>query len=499
MFKFRTNTHHFATTAMSSCGCGNNSCGCGGDDNNAEASYLEAAQSGCELSKGGIIVKKPEILAPAGSLEHLYMAVDYGADAVYAGIPRWSLRVRGNGFTRNDFEAGINYAHSKGRKFFAVLNVIPHVRRTAAFTPALDEVAALKPDAFIMADPGLIDQALERHPEIPVHLSVQANTVNPGTVKFWQKLGVQRVILARELSLNEIEMIRNECPDMEIEVFIHGALCIAVSGRCLISGMLARRDANTGTCNNACRWNYRVKDLHLEDAATCETIMDGKIPMRSINPLDERDTPALRAEIEETSRREGEWMPMEEDEHGSYLMNSKDLCALSVVKRLMEIGVDSLKIEGRSRSPFYSGGIARAYRLAVDAIAHGQEIPDESWRIVNSIPARGYTTAMLDPNNALDEMQDYETNAPSPGEWQIVGKIESQENGRINIRVKNKFEATSKLMIYTPNGPVTVDGSTMLDKHGKPCDVAKGDGYFVSLAFSSSDLRTAVLLRDDSK
>ena len=500
MFKFRTNTHHFATTAMSSCGCGNNSCGCGGDDNNAEASYLEAAQSGCELSKGGIIVKKPEILAPAGSLEHLYMAVDYGADAVYAGIPRWSLRVRGNGFTRNDFEAGINYAHSKGRKFFAVLNVIPHVRRTAAFTPALDEVAALKPDAFIMADPGLIDQALERHPEIPVHLSVQANTVNPGTVKFWQKLGVQRVILARELSLNEIEMIRNECPDMEIEVFIHGALCIAVSGRCLISGMLARRDANTGTCNNACRWNYRVKDLHLEDAATCETIMDGKIPMRSINPLDERDTPALRAEIEETSRREGEWMPMEEDEHGSYLMNSKDLCALSVVKRLMEIGVDSLKIEGRSRSPFYSGGIARAYRLAVDAIAQGQEIPDESWRIVNSIPARGYTTAMLDPNNALDEMQDYETNAPFPGEWQIVGKIESQENGRINIRVKNKFEATSKLLIYTPNGPVTGDGSTMLDKHGKPCDVAKGDGYFVSLAFEQPlDLRTAVLLRDDSK
>ena len=243
MFKFRTNTHHFATTAMSSCGCGSVSCGCGGDDNNAEASYLEAAQSGCELSKGGIIVKKPEILAPAGSLEHLYMAVDYVLYAAYGGIPSaWSVRVRGNGFTRNDFEAGINYAHSKGRKFFAVLNVIPHVRRTAAL-PALDEVAALKPDAFIMADPGLIDQALERHPEIPVHLSVQANTVNPGTVKFWQKLGVQRVILARELSLNEIEMIRNECPDMEIEVFIHGALCIAVSGRCLISGMLARCDA----------------------------------------------------------------------------------------------------------------------------------------------------------------------------------------------------------------------------------------------------------------
>lgn len=500
MIKFRTNTHMFSNAASAPCGCGS-SCGCSSND---EVSYLsdeQLARSAADMkpSKGGILLKKPEILAPAGSLQHLYMAVDYGADAVYAGIPRWSLRVRGNGFTRADFEAGINYAHEHGRKFFAVLNVIPHVRRSGSFTPALDEVAALKPDAFIMADPGLIAQALERHPDIPVHLSVQANTVNPGTVKFWQKLGVKRCILARELSLNEIEMIRNECPDMELEVFIHGALCIAVSGRCLISGMLARRDANVGTCNNSCRWNYRVKDLHLEDAATCETINGVKVPMTQINPLDERDEPALRAEIEETSRREGEWMPMEEDEHGSYLMNSKDLCALSVVKRMMEIGIDSLKIEGRSRSPFYSGGITRAYRLAVDALAEGKEIPEESWTIVNSIPARGYTTAMLEPNNP-NEMQDYETNAPSPGLWQVVGQIESQENGRIYIKVKNRFESKSKIIIYTPQGPISVDGSTMLDKKGNPTDVAPGDGYYVSLACDKPlDLRTAVLLRDDTK
>lgn len=506
MIKIRPNTHLSHQTLMSGCSCGS-SCGC---SSNAfeEESYLESATKNGALNdtkvakkasglgvigdngSGKILLKKPEILAPAGSLQHLYMACDYGADAVYAGIPRWSLRVRGNGFTRDDFEQGINYAHSLGKKFFAVLNVIPHVRRSGAFTPALDEVAALKPDAFIMADPGLIDQALERHPEIPVHLSVQANTVNPGTVKFWQKLGVKRCILARELSLNEIEMIRNECPDMELEVFIHGALCIAVSGRCLISGMLARRDANVGACNNSCRWNYRIKDLHLEDASTTERI----------NPLDLRDSPALCTEIEETSRRQGEWMPMEEDEHGSYLMNSKDLCALSVVKRLMEIGIDSLKIEGRSRSPFYAGGIARAYRLAVDALAQGESIPQESWTIVNSIPARGYTTAMLKPTNKPNEMQDYETNAPSPGMWQVVGQIERQENGRIYIKVKNRFESTSKLMIYTPQGPISLDGSTMLDKKDNPTTVAPGDGYYVSLACSSTlDLRTAVLLRDDSQ
>lgn len=445
-------------------------------------------------------LRKPELLAPAGSLQHLIMAANYGADAIYAGIPRWSLRVRGNGFTKDDFEWGINYVHSLGKQFFAVLNVIPHMRRTSAFIPALDEVAALKPDAFIMADPGLIDLALERHPEIPVHLSVQANTVNAGTVKFWQKLGVRRCILARELSLNEIEMIRQECPDMELEVFVHGALCIAVSGRCLISGMLARRDANVGACNNSCRWNYRMQGLKIQEAAEPIPYQDEYVEgiAHGQSPLDIADEPSLSAQIEETTRREGQFMPMEEDEHGSYLMNSRDLCALPVVKRLMEIGVDSLKIEGRSRSPFYAGGIARAYRLAIDALADGQEIPEESWTIVNSIPSRGYTTGLLEAHRA-DETQDYETNAPSPGKWQIVGEIEKQENERLYIKVKNRFTNTSKLMVYTPQGPLSLDAGTMWDKNGNPCDVAPGDGYYVSVGCSTPlDLKTSVLLRDDS-
>lgn len=412
-------------------------------------------------------MNKPELLAPAGSLKHLEMALAYGADAIYAGIPRWSLRVRGNGFEKEDFEKGIKLVHDNGKKFFAVLNVIPHVRRTKSFTPALDEIAALKPDAFIMADPGLIMEARERHPDIPVHLSVQANTVNPGTVKFWQKVGVERVILARELSLNEISMIRQECPDMELEVFVHGALCIAVSGRCLISGMLSRRDANVGACNNACRWGYNVR--------------------------------SLSAEIEETSQRKGQWMPIEEDEHGSYLMNSKDLCALPLLKKLMEIGVDSLKIEGRSRSPFYSGAISRAYRIAIDAIARGEDIPFESYEIVNSIPARAYTTGLLETHRP-DETQEYETNSPLPGNWQIVGQIDKVDNGRIFVKVKNKFESTSKLIIYTPKGKIDVDASTLCDKHGNKMDVAPGDGYYVNLAFNGDlDLNTCTLLRVDKE
>lgn len=511
------------------CGC-NQGCGCGAQEVsesgivlNAKGSFPPPKKSTGVWTKGKSGLRIPELLAPAGSLQHLKMAADYGADAVYAGVPRWSLRVRGNGFTREDFAKGIEYVHSLNKQFFVVFNVIPHVRRSVSFMPALDEVAALKPDAFIMADPGLIDTALNRYPDIPVHLSVQANTVNPGTVKFWQKLGVRRVILARELSLGEIEMIRNECPDMEIEVFIHGALCIAVSGRCLISGMLARRDANVGACNNSCRWNYRIKDLHSERAddprdsfeIDNDVKLQGAEPISisgscssggsscgcgsKTNPLDERDFDALSMEIEETSRREGEWMPMEEDEHGSYLMNSKDLCALPVLKRLMEIGVDSLKIEGRSRSPFYAGGIARAYRLAIDALANGEEIPEETSTIINSIPSRGYTTALLEANRP-DTTQDYESNAPSPGKWQVVGEIERQENGRIYIKVKNRFTSKNKLIVYTPHGPLKLDGSSMLDEKGNPTDVAPGDRYFVSLAFDTPiDLTTAVLLRDDSE
>lgn len=410
--------------------------------------------------------RRPELLAPAGSLRHVRLAAEYGADAIYAGVPRWSLRVRGNGFTRDDFKEGIETAHALGKKFFAVLNVIPHMRRTQSFTQALDEVVALGPDALIMSDPGLIDQALERHPGVDIHLSVQNNTVNSGTVRFWQKLGVKRCILARELSLGEIEMIRNECPDMELEVFAHGALCIAVSGRCLISGMLAHRDANVGACTNSCRWGYNVR--------------------------------SISAEIEEDSQRKGQWMPIEEDEHGTYLLNSKDLCTLPVLKRLIDIGVDCLKIEGRSRSPFYSAAMSRAYRAAIDSILSGGEVPGQSWEIVNSIPSRGYTTGLLEAHRP-DETQEYETNCPSPNSWQQVGQVEKRENGRIYVRVLNRFDRDSRLILFTPGGLIRMDGSSLCDEQGSPTDTAKGDGYRVSLECAADfDPGLSFLLRDDS-
>ena len=199
------------------------------------------------------VLKAPELLLPAGSLDKMRAAYDFGADAIYAGQPRYSLRARNNEFRLEQIEIGIREAHARGKKFFVTSNLLPHNDKVRTYMRDIAPVIAMKPDALIMADPGLIMMVREQYPEMPIHLSVQANTVNYAAVKFWQKMGVARIILSRELSLDEIEKIRQECPDMELEVFVHGALCIAYSGRCLLSGYCNRRDPNQGTCTNACR------------------------------------------------------------------------------------------------------------------------------------------------------------------------------------------------------------------------------------------------------
>ena len=198
-------------------------------------------------------LKVPELLAPAGDLDRMRTAFDYGADAVYAGQPRYSLRVRNNGFGMKELAEGISEAHSRGKKFFVASNIAPHNSKVKTYMADMEPVVDMKPDALIMSDPGLIMKVRERWPEMPIHLSVQANTVNYASVRFWQRLGLTRIILSRELSLDEIEEIRQQCPDMELEVFVHGALCIAYSGRCLLSGYFNHRDPNQGTCTNSCR------------------------------------------------------------------------------------------------------------------------------------------------------------------------------------------------------------------------------------------------------
>ncbi|MGN0908832.1 MAG: U32 family peptidase C-terminal domain-containing protein, partial [Succinivibrio sp.] len=318
--------------------------------------------------------------------------------------------------------------------------------------------ASAGPDALIMADPGLIATARRICPRIPIHLSVQANTVNSGDVRFWASVGIRRCILARELSLSEISLIRQECPDTELEAFAHGALCVAVSGRCLISGLLSRRDANTGACNNSCRHLFRARNVRAVENGT-----------------------VLCAEVEDEEKRPGEWMGMEEDQDGTYLLNSKDLCTLPILKELCATGIDSIKIEGRSRSPFYVAAITRAYRLALDAIAEGSEVPGESFLIASSIPSRGYTTALLEGGRP-DRMQDYETNTPGQGRMRICGQILSQDpDGTIHVQVKNRF-GDGRVSLLTPGGFLDLDVSEMADEEtGERVKVARGAGYFVKM------------------
>jgi putative protease len=310
-------------------------------------------------------LKVPELLAPAGDLDRMRTAFDYGADAVYAGQPRYSLRVRNNGFGMKELAEGISEAHSRGKKFFVASNIAPHNSKVKTYMADMEPVVDMKPDALIMSDPGLIMKVRERWPEMPIHLSVQANTVNYASVRFWQRLGLTRIILSRELSLDEIEEIRQQCPDMELEVFVHGALCIAYSGRCLLSGYFNHRDPNQGTCTNSCRWDYKVRDAAEDPAGVIRlNDFDFKAEMEKSRLSEcggmERHPAADKVYLIEERGRPGELLPIMEDEHGTYIMNSKDLRAIEHVERLMRIGVDSLKIEGRTKSRYY---VARTCQL----------------------------------------------------------------------------------------------------------------------------------------
>ena len=262
-------------------------------------------------------MKTPELLSPAGTLRNMRYALAYGADAVYAGQPRYSLRARENDFELANLATGIHEAHAQGRRFYVASNISPHNRKVDTYLADMAPVIALGPDALIMADPGLMMLVREHWPEMPIHLSVQANTVNYAAVRFWHSMGVERVILSRELSLDEIAEIRQRCPDVELEVFVHGALCIAYSGRCLLSGYFNHRDANQGTCTNACRWDYKLEagqaDASGDIVPLTQTSACGDIARHPA-----ADQPVLITE----GGRPDEQMVMEEDEHGTYIMNT---------------------------------------------------------------------------------------------------------------------------------------------------------------------------------
>lgn len=439
---------------------------------------------------------KPELLSPAGTLKNMRYAFAYGADAVYAGQPRYSLRVRNNEFNHENLAIGINEAHTLGKKFYVVVNIAPHNSKIKTFLRDLKPVIDMQPDALIMSDPGLIMLVRQNFPHMPIHLSVQANAVNWATVKFWKELGLSRIILSRELSIDEIAEIRQQVPDIELEIFVHGALCMAYSGRCLLSGYLNKRDPNQGTCTNACRWEYKVKEGEQDNIGNIIPRSD-IIPFKQIDPaLGIGETTNKLFLIEET-QRPGEYMTAFEDEHGTYIMNSKDLRAIQHVERLTQLGVHSLKIEGRTKSFYYCARTAQVYRKAIDDAAAGKPFDLSLSTTLESLAHRGYTEGFLRRHNHED-YQNYEYGYSVSERQQFVGEFTGiLRNGLAEVAVKNKFLLGDNVELMTPNGNIQFTISDLKDKKGNNIDIAPGDGHIVYLSVPvNTNLEYALLMRN---
>ena len=421
-------------------------------------------------------MRKPELLSPAGSLKAMRLAFAYGADAVYAGQPRYSLRVRNNEFDLAALETGINEAHALGKKLYVVVNIAPHNSKLTSFVSDMAPVVALKPDALIVSDPGVIYLLRQHFPKMPLHLSVQANTVNWAAVKFWQSLGVERVILSRELSVEEIGEIRHQVPDMELEVFVHGALCMAYSGRCLLSGYINKRDPNQGACTNSCRWPYQVHAAREDEVG-------------QFTPV---STPAL---LEEPGRP-GELMAIDEDLHGTYILNSKDLRAIEHVPALTAMGVHSLKIEGRTKSPYYVARTAQVYRRAIDDAAEGRAFNPQLLSELDGMANRGFTEGFLRRHKPQD-LQNYDT-SHSVGEQLLVGEFiaEQDADGFALLDVKNQFAVGDELILMTPQGNHAFVLQALHDKQGQALLLAPGACYQLKVKLPNRyDVRFAMLLK----
>ncbi|ASP39747.1 U32 family peptidase [Bacterioplanes sanyensis] len=442
---------------------------------------------------------RPELLSPAGTFRNMQYAFDYGADAVYAGQPRYSLRVRNNDFTSQRLGDGIAYAHSLGKQFYVASNIAPHNSKISSYLRDIEPIIDMGPDALIMSDPGLIMLVKDRWPDTVIHLSVQANVVNWAAVEFWRRQGVSRIILSRELSLEEIAEIRQRCPEMEIEVFVHGALCIAYSGRCLLSGYMNHRDPNQGTCTNACRWKYQAHEAKETDSG--DVIPSSAQEFDPSSPTLGKGQPQDGIFLLQESTRDNEYMPAFEDEHGTYIMNSRDLRAIQHVQKLVELGVHSLKIEGRTKSHYYAARTAQAYRQAIDDAVSGKHFDISLMDTLENMSNRGYTEGFF-RRHVHDEYQNYERGTSMSTRQQFVGEIRAERSPaeRLVVDVKNRFELGDQLELMTPSGNHAFTLGALYDSSGQPRQDAPGSGFVVEIepptGADIGQLQHAMLIRN---
>jgi putative protease len=420
----------------------------------------------------------------------LKFACAYGADAVYAGIPKFSLRARTNSFTETQLAEGITYAHERGVNVYITLYIFAHNSRIQPSLQALRRIMELTPDAVIMSDPGLIMLARQEFPDLELHLSTQANTMNWAAVRFWKDQGINRVILPRELSIQEIKQIHEHVPDMELEVFVHGAMCISYPGRCLLSSYIAHRDANLGICTNNCRWQYKVRETSWERRRPacssvswkCEHPTRKKGRRDACAPRDGRPACSSEYALEEITRP-GEFFPIEEDEHGTYILNSRDLCAIEYLQELWKAGVTGFKIEGRTKSVYYLSQIGRAYRKAIDTIKTRESFDSEVFMGIQATASRGFIPGFL-TRIPEETRQNYELGQPvySTHKFGGIARNYDREKGTVEVEVKNKITVGEIVEFVSPHNLFVQPIRTMYDLSYNPITVAHGGGENVLLS-----------------
>ena len=448
--------------------------------------------------------KKVELLLPAGGLDTLVTAVEYGADAVYIGGERFGLRAKADNFSLEDMKKGIEYAHENGAKVYLTANIFAHnddIRSVGAY---FDEIKDIGLDAVLISDPGMFMLAKEHMPDMELHVSTQANNTNYETFKFWHRMGAKRVVCARELSLREIAEIRRNIPDdLEIEAFMHGAMCISYSGRCLLSSYLAGRDANRGLCTHPCRWKYTV----YEEGSAKQDVYTESRSAGNIHSSDITMGQASYAEgdlvgyavVEEN--RPGEYMPIEEDERGTYIFNSKDLCMIEHIPEMIEAGIYSFKIEGRMKTKLYVAAAARTYREAIDDYLESEELYrskiEHYKKEISACTYRQFTTGFYF-GKPDQESQIYDSNTYIRN-YVYLGAVEEVcPDGRAVIFQKNKFSVGDEIEVMDfrkdniPARVIKIEDENGNEMQSAPHPKQK---LYLTLLCESGKLKEGMLLR----
>ncbi len=405
------------------------------------------------------MIKKPELLAPAGNLEKLKMSVLYGADAVYLGGKSFGLRAFGGNFSREDLREAMEFAHARGKKVYVTVNIFPHNGDLEGLPDYLEYLQEIQADALLVADLGVFMMCRKLIPDMELHVSTQANNTNWATVNAWKDLGASRVVLAREMSLAEIREIRTKC-EVDLEMFMHGAMCISYSGRCLLSNYFTGRDANRGSCAQSCRWKYAL--------------------------------------VEET--RPGKYFPIEEDERGTYIMNSKDMCLMPNIRDVIESGVDSLKIEGRMKSVHYAASVTKAYRLAIDSYFEDPdhfEVRREWMDELEKVSHRAYTTGFYYHQPTADDQIYGKTSYDQTSDF--VGLVREYDpvTGYAIVEQRNNMKLGQEIEVFQPTGPLYRQQITdMIDDSGEHVDVAPHPQQIVQMKMTQPVEPYTILRRD---